>query len=120
MPHKTPDFITVVLGFSISIFGGLARWYENGLFGKKFEFAVFAFDIVMSGIAGVLVYWFVWDLGQPDSVCAMSAAITGNIGSRIFDICRVLIRKRTGLEVEDSRHGSFHNEKNGEKNEEMK
>ena len=120
MPHKTPDFITVVLGFSISIFGGLARWYENGLFGKKFEFGVFLFDIVMSGIAGVLIYWFVWDLGQPDSVCAMAAAITGNIGSRIFDICRVLIRKRTGLEFKDSNRLSFQDAKNDETNEEMK
>ena len=99
MPHKTPDFITVILGGAISAFGMLARWYENDLFGKPFNFIVFLFDMVMSAVAGVLVYWFVWDLGQPDSVCAMGAAITGNIGSRIFDIARVVFRKKTGISM---------------------
>lgn len=73
------------------------------MFGKRFNFIVFLFDMVMSGIAGVLVYWLVWDLGQPDSICAMAAAITGNIGSRIFDVLRVVFRKKTGIEVPEEK-----------------
>lgn len=102
MPHKYPDLITVILGCGAAVFGGLARWYENHLFSKNFNFIVFAFDMVMSAVAGVGVYWFVWDLGQPDSVCAMAAAITGNIGSRIFDVVRVVLRKRTGIDTSKS------------------
>lgn len=101
MPHKTPDFITAVLGASISIFGGLARWYENNLFGETFKPLIFIFDMAMSAVAGVLVYWFIWDLGQPDSVCAIGAAMTGNIGSRVFDMCRVIFRKKTGIDPEE-------------------
>ena len=93
MPHKCPDFITFCLGAFASVFGMLARWYENHLFGTPFRFWLFAFDLAMSAIAGVGVYWLVWDLGQPDSVCAIAAAVTGNIGSRIFDIARVILRK---------------------------
>ena len=104
MPHKYPDLITFLLGGGASIFGGLARWYENRMFGKRFNFVVFAFDMIMSAIAGVGVYWLVWDLGQPDSVCAMAAAITGNIGSRIFDIARVVFRKRTGIDVDKDKN----------------
>ena len=101
MPHKCPDFLTVVLGCFAAIFGAVTRWYENRMFGKSFNVFVFIFDMVMSAVAGVGVYWLVWDLGQPDSVCAMAAAITGNIGSRIFDVARVVFRKRTGIEVPD-------------------
>ena len=55
----------------------------------------------MSAIAGVGVYWFVFDLGQPDSVCAIAAAVTGNIGSRVFDIARVVLRKK-GLSTKET------------------
>lgn len=85
------------------MFGMLARWYENSLFGKAFNFWVFAFDLCMSAVAGVGVYWLVLDLGQPDSVCAMAAAVTGNIGSRIFDIARIVFRKRTGIDIPEDK-----------------
>lgn len=102
MPHKCPDFVTLCLGAFASAFGMLARWYENHLFGTPFRFWSFAFDLVMSAIAGVGVYWFVFDLGQPDSVCAIAAAVTGNIGSRVFDIARVVLRKKgLGTKEED-------------------
>ena len=42
MPHKCPDFVTFALGSFASVFGMLARWYENSLFGKRFSFWVFA------------------------------------------------------------------------------
>lgn len=100
MPHKCPDLLTFALGSFAAVFGALTRWYENRMFGKSFNFFVFAFDLVMSAIAGVGVYWLVWDLGQPDSVCAMAAAITGNVGSRIFDVLRVVFRKKAGIEIE--------------------
>ena len=103
MPHKCPDFVTFCLGAFVSVFGMLARWYEQKMFGKAFSFWMFLFDIVMSAIAGVGVYWLVFDLGQPDSVCAMAAAVTGNIGSRIFDILRVVFRKRTGIEIPEEK-----------------
>lgn len=98
--HRNPDFFTVVVGGFASLFGGLARWYSANLFGAKFNPTNFAFDMVMSAIAGVGIYWLVWELGQPDSVCAMAAAVTGNIGSRVFDIFQVLLRKR-GIELDD-------------------
>lgn len=94
MPHKCPDFITICLGAFASGFGMLARWYEQRLFGQQFNFWSFAFDLCMSAVAGVGVYWFVWDLGQPDSVCAVASAVTGNIGSRVFEIARTLLNKR--------------------------
>ena len=103
MPHKCPDFVTICLGCFASTFGMLARWYENKLFGKAFNFWIFAFDLAMSAIAGVGIYWIVWDLGQPDSVCAMAAAVTGNIGSRVFDIAGIVFRKRTGIEVPEDK-----------------
>ena len=103
MPHKCPDFVTFCLGAFASVFGMLARWFENKMFGKSFNFFVFAFDLCMSAVAGVGVYWLVFDLGQPDSVCAMSAAVTGNIGSRVFDIARIVFRKRTGIEVPENK-----------------
>lgn len=103
MPHSVPDFVTIAIGGAISIFGAVARWYENHLFGKQFNAIVFIFDMAMSAIAGVLVYWLVYDLGQSDSVCAMAAAITGNVGSRIFDIARIVFRKKTGIEVPEEK-----------------
>lgn len=98
--HRSPDFFTAVVGGCASLFGGVARWYADNLFGAKFSLWLFLFDMVMSAIAGVLIYWLVWELGQPDSVCAMSAAVTGNIGSRVFDVVHVLLRKR-GIELEE-------------------
>ena len=99
MPHKTPDFVTAVIGCIAAAFGGIARWHEAGLFNKPFNVCLFVFDMFMSAIAGVGIYWLVWDLGQPDSVCAMAAAITGNVGARIFDIVRFVFKKRTGIEL---------------------
>lgn len=103
MPHRNPDFFTIVVGASSSIFGGVTRWYESNLFGTKFNVWLFLFDMGMSAIAGVGIYWLVWELGQPDSVCAMAAAVTGNIGSRIFDIAQVLLRKRTGMDMSEKK-----------------
>lgn len=103
MPHhQCPDLITLWLGGIAALFGGLVRWYENGLFGKGFSAFTFLLDMFISAGAGVLVYWFVHDLGQTGSVCAIAAAITGNIGGRVFDVIRILFKRKTGIEIPDA------------------
>lgn len=97
MPQRFPDLMTVLVAASTGAFGGIVRWYENKMFAKPFHVWTFLLDIVISAAAGVLVYWVVLDLGQPESICAMCSAVTGNVGSRIFDIARVLIKGRLNI-----------------------
>ncbi len=92
--YKYPDLMTCVVAAATSILGGIARWFENGLFNKPFNFWTFALDMFISAGAGLLVFWLVHDLGQPESVCAMTSAITGNIGSRVFDIARIALKDK--------------------------
>lgn len=96
MPYRYPDLVSLVIAAVTGLFGGIARWYENQMFDKPFHFWTFLMDMSISAGAGILVFWVVHDLGQPDSICAMCSAVTGNIGSRIFDIARVLIKNRLG------------------------
>lgn len=92
--YKYPDLMTCVVAGTTSILGAIARWYENGLFNKPFGFWTFALDMVISAGSGLLVFWLVHDLGQPESVCAMASAITGNLGSRVFDIARIVLKDK--------------------------
>lgn len=90
--YRYPDLMTCIVATLTSLLGAVTRWYENGLFNKPFSFWTFAFDMVISAGAGLLVFWLVHDLGQPESVCAMCSAVTGNLGSRVFDIARVALQ----------------------------
>lgn len=97
MPHRFPDLLTVVVAAATGFFGGVTRWYENKMFSKPFHFWTFLLDMSISASAGVLVFWVVLDLGQPESICAMCSAVTGNVGSRIFDIARIVIKGKLNI-----------------------
>lgn len=91
MPYRHPDVLTLVIAALAAGIGAIARWYEKKLFKSPFHWGLFAIDMALSAAIGVLVFWIIVDLGQPESFAAMGAAIAGNIGSRFFDICQNLI-----------------------------
>lgn len=96
MPYRYPDLMSLIVAAVTGLFGGIARWYENSMFDKPFHIGTFLLDMGISAGAGILVFWVVHDLGQPESICAMCSAVTGNIGSRVFDIARVILRNKLG------------------------
>lgn len=96
MPYRYPDLMSLIVAAVTGLFGGIARWYENHMFDKPFHIGTFLLDMGISAGAGILVFWVVHDLGQPESICAMASAVTGNIGSRVFDIARVILRNKLG------------------------
>ena len=96
MPYRYPDLMSLIVAAVTGLFGGIARWYENHMFYKPFHIGTFLLDMGISAGAGILVFWVVHDLGQPESICAMASAVTGNIGSRVFDIARVILRNKLG------------------------
>ena len=96
MPYRYPDLMSLIVAAVTGLFGGIARWYENSMFDKPFHIGTFLLDMGISAGAGILVFWVVHDLGQPESICVMCSAVTGNIGSRVFDIARVILRNKLG------------------------
>ena len=100
MPWKDPTFWPpwAPLATIVSGVGALARWYENWMLGGKFRLLPFLIDMLISCVIGYLVFWMAVDFEQHLSVCACLAGVAGNIGSRIFDIARILINRRLGVE----------------------
>lgn len=64
------------------------------MFAKPFKIGVFIFDMLISAGMGVLGFWIVIDMGQPESFAAGMAAVVGNIGSRLFDMLRVVLSRK--------------------------
>lgn len=93
MPYKTPDFWMPLIAVIAGVFGAIARWKENRMFEKPFRFGVFCLDMLISAGIGLLGFWVVIDLGQPESFAATIAAVMGNIGSRVFDMSRIVFGK---------------------------
>lgn len=99
MPWKDPQMWPpwAPLAAIVSGVGALARWYENIMLGGKFKFVPFLIDMLISCVIGYLVFWMAVDFNQHLSVCACLAGVAGNVGSRIFDVARILIGRRLGL-----------------------
>lgn len=94
MTIEESDLITAAVATATAVFGGVARWYADRLFQAPFQWGAFLLDMLISAGVGVLAFYVVLDLGQPQSFAAVASAISGNIGSRCFDIARMLIRGR--------------------------
>lgn len=99
MPWKDPSLFPpwAPLAAIVSGVGALARWYENWMLGGKFRPLPFFIDMLISCTVGYLVFWMAVDFGQHLSVCACLAGVAGNVGSRIFDVARIVIGRRLGL-----------------------
>lgn len=100
MPYKTPEVFMPLIATVAAVIGALARWKENNMFAKPFKFGVFLFDMLISAGLGLIGFWVVMDLGQPESFAATISAVLGNIGSRVFDMARVLLAKKVEKEIE--------------------
>lgn len=83
MPYRNTDFWTYVIGTVAAVFGGIVRWKEAGMFAKPFSVLSFLLDMCISAGAGLLVFWCVVEVGQPESFAVMASAVTGNIGGRV-------------------------------------
>lgn len=100
MPEKDPIFQSVLLSTFCGAFGCASRWFENWKIGGKFRVSVFLVDMVISSVVGLGMFWLAVDFDQHLSVAACMAGFGGNVGSRIFDLARVLFSKRTGIPID--------------------
>lgn len=100
MPEKDP----VVQGFLISglagIFGCAVRYFENWKVGGKFNLTIFLFDAAISCVIGWGLFWLAIDFDQHASMAACLAGLGGNIGSRVFDVARVLFFQKHRLPID--------------------
>lgn len=98
MPYKTPDSWMPIIAAVAALLGALARWKESNMLRKPFSLITFLSDMLISALLGLMAFWVVMDLNQPESFAACTSAVVGNIGSRIFDILRaVFSRKIKGI-----------------------
>ena len=104
MPYKTPDSWMPIIAAAAALLGAFARWKESNMLCKPFSPLTFFSDMLISAFLGLMAFWVVMDLNQPESFAACTSAVVGNIGSRVFDILRALFfRKLKGDTVNDDK-----------------
>lgn len=100
VPEKDP----ILQGFLISglagLFGCLVRYFENWKVGGKFRFSIFLADAFISCVIGWGIFWLALDFDQHASLAACLAGLGGNIGSRVFDVARVLFFRKHNLPID--------------------
>ena len=83
MPYRYPDLMSLIVAAVTGLFGGIARWYENHMFDKPFNLGTFLLDMSISAGAGILVFWVVHDLGQPESTDSRKSTGQQGTGGRV-------------------------------------
>ena len=102
VPEKDPFMQGLLLSGLAGLFGCLVRYFENWKVGGKFRFPIFLADAGISCVIGWALYSLALDFDQHASVAACLAGLGGNVGSRVFDVARVLLRKN-GLPIDKER-----------------
>lgn len=101
MPEKDPFIQTLIIGGLSSAFGAIVRWYENVKVGGKFHFWWFVADVLISSVVGLGVFWLALDtFEQHLSMAACLAGLGGNVGSRAFDLARVVVVRKWNLPID--------------------
>lgn len=101
MPEKDPFVQTLIIGGLSSAFGALVRWYENVKVSGKFHFGWFVADMLISSVVGLGVFWLALDsFEQHLSMAACLAGLGGNVGSRAFDLGRMICSRRFNLPID--------------------
>ena len=97
MPEKDPnnwlaanDALPLFLGAA----GGFVRYYSLIKSGREFKFMEFIGDMLCSVVAGWLLFLLAQGLDQNPQICAVCAAIGGNMGARAFQLVEVWVMKR--------------------------
>lgn len=101
MPDKDPLLQSILIGGFSSAFGALVRWYENVKVGGKFNLGWFLVDMLISSVVGLGVFWLALDtFEQHLSMAACLAGLGGNVGSRAFDLGRLILNQRYNLPID--------------------
>lgn len=100
MPEKDPFIQGFLISGFAGIFGCVVRYFENWKVGGKFSFPVFCLDAGISCVIGCGLFWLALDFDQHVSVAACLAGLGGNIGSRVFDIARIMFFQKHNLPID--------------------
>ena len=89
MPEKDPNN-WLAANYALPLIagggGGLVRYFELLKKGKPFKFTEFMFDMFSSIFVGWILFITADALQQPQELCAVCAAIGGNMGARAFQL----------------------------------
>ena len=99
MPEKDPNnwlAANYVLPLIAGGGGGLVRYFELIKSGRPFRFVEFICDMFSSIFVGWVLFILADALQQPQELCAVCAAIGGNMGARAFQIVEHWILEKFG------------------------
>lgn len=99
MPEKDPNN-WLAANYALPLLagggGGLVRYFELIKRGRTFRFTEFLCDMFSSIFVGWALFILADALQQPQELCAVCAAIGGNMGARAFQIIEHWIAEKAG------------------------
>jgi uncharacterized membrane protein (DUF4010 family) len=99
-----PDsFFTMAWVLTLSTWGGVAgyvRKIKQGMT-RRFSITELVGEIVVSSFVGIITYFLCKSSGIDETVTAAIVGVSSHMGSRAIYFLEVVIRKKTGLDVDD-------------------
>lgn len=106
MPEKDPNN-WLAANYALPLLagggGGLVRYFELIKKGRAFRFTEFLCDMFSSIFVGWVLFILADALQQPQELCAVCAAIGGNMGARAFQIIEHWITYKVGTKSENNK-----------------
>ena len=99
-----PDSVfTMIWVLALSTWGGIAGYVRKIKQGKtkRFSLTELVGEIVISSFVGVITYFLCKSSGIDETITAAVVGVSSHMGSRAIYLIEILVRKKTGLDIDE-------------------